>query len=257
MNIMIICILFIGLLIICSSADAAFVLKKQPRVVQVGPNFRIREHENSIVRCSNESSNSSNNENGIDKSKSSRTDFLRQMVTFSSTTSLLVATNFNSQSSNNANAAPPFAIMAEELGYFPVNDERTGQTVMVPAKAKRQSTNQAIDLAMYLQQSGAKMYGAYWCPHCSRQKELFGREAWKYVNYVECSPKGYQAKYAMCIDQKVDGYPTWKFANGKTRGGEMELVDIARMSGYLNKKSRIFDASMETGVPPLGGGSCQ
>jgi len=192
----------------------------------------------------------------MDKSKSSRSDFLRQMVTFSSTTSLLVATNFNSQS-NCANAAPPFAIMAEELGYFPVNDERTGQTVMVPAKAKRQSTNQAIDLAMYLQQSGAKMYGAYWCPHCSRQKELFGREAWKYVNYVECSPKGYRAEYAMCIDQKVEGYPTWKFANGKTRGGEMELVDIAKMSGYLNKKSRIFDASMETGVPPLGGGSCQ
>ena len=35
-----------------------------------------------------------------------------------------------------ANAAPPFAVMADEMGYFPVVDERTGQTVMVPAKAK-------------------------------------------------------------------------------------------------------------------------
>ncbi len=156
-----------------------------------------------------------------------------------------------------ANAAPPFAIMAEEMGYFPVMDERTGQTVMVPAKAKRESTEQAIALAKYLQSTGTKMYGAFWCPHCQRQKELFGKEAWKYVSYVECSPKGYRSEFAQCIDNGVDGYPTWKFGNGKDQGGEMELIDIAKTSGYLNKRGAKFDANLEGGVPPLGGASCQ
>src|ERR1041385_8352379 len=36
---------------------------------------------------------------------------------------------------------------------------------------------------------GARMYGAWWCPHCADQKELFGF-AFQYVNYVECSPPG-------------------------------------------------------------------
>mmetsp|Transcript_28120 Transcript_28120/g.67732 ORF Transcript_28120/g.67732 Transcript_28120/m.67732 type:complete len:226 (-) Transcript_28120:661-1338(-) len=181
----------------------------------------------------------------------SRNYFLRRMLTdvVPSSAALLLVTS----SSRPALAAPPFAIMAEEMGYFPVNDERTGETVMVPARAKRESTSQAVSLAKHLRDTGAVMYGAYWCPHCSRQKELFGREAWKYVRYVECSPKGYQSGYATCLERGVDGYPSWEFGNGKSQGGEMELVDIAKLSGY----SRTFKASLETGVPPLGGGSCQ
>ena len=35
------------------------------------------------------------------------------------------------------------------------------------------------------------MYGAYWCPHCAHQKELFGAEAWSLIPYVECSLKGF------------------------------------------------------------------
>jgi thiol-disulfide isomerase/thioredoxin len=192
--------------------------------------------------------NALDDENYTANAESSRASFIRHVIGSSAAAAVLAK-------SIPAHAAPPFAIMAEEVGYFPVTDERTGETVMVPAKAKRSSTDQSVELAKYLQSSGAKMYGAFWCPHCQRQKELFGKEAWKYVDYVECSPKGYRAKYATCIDQKVDGYPTWKFGNGKTQGGEMELAEIAKVSGFLKK--RTFDASLETGVPALGGGSCQ
>jgi len=155
-----------------------------------------------------------------------------------------------------SSAAPPFAIMAEELGYFPVTDEKSGETVMVPSRVSRNSTPQAIELARYLRRTGARMYGAYWCPHCSRQKELFGREAWAIIDYAECAPKGYRSQFATCIERKVDGYPTWRFGNGKEQGGEMELADIARESGYLKRGT--FDPSLEGGVPPLGGGAaCQ
>ena len=31
-----------------------------------------------------------------------------------------------------------------------------------------------IALTQHLKQVGAKMYGAFWCPHCQEQKQLFG-----------------------------------------------------------------------------------
>ena len=40
-------------------------------------------------------------------------------------------------------------------------------------------------LARHLRETGAVMYGAYWCPHCTEQKALFG-DAAKDVPYVEC-----------------------------------------------------------------------
>jgi hypothetical protein len=178
-----------------------------------------------------------------------RNNFVRKMLVATTAAFPL----FSSVSSQPSNAAPPFAIMAEELGYFPVTDERTGETVMVPAKAKRESTDQAVALAKHLKATKGTMYGAFWCPHCQRQKELFGKEAWSLITYVECSPKGYKSQFATCIDAKVDGYPTWTFGNGKIQGGEMELIDIAKTSGY----GKPFDASLEVGVPSLGGGGCK
>ena len=49
----------------------------------------------------------------------------------------------------NANAAPPMAVIAEELGYFPATNSE-GQTTYTPARIKRSSTEQAIELASYL-----------------------------------------------------------------------------------------------------------
>ena len=34
--------------------------------------------------------------------------------------------------------------------------------------------------------SGAKFYGAFWCPHCRDQKTLFGSSV-KLLPYIECS----------------------------------------------------------------------
>lgn len=48
-----------------------------------------------------------------------------------------------------AQAAPPIAVIAEELGYFPVTN-RQGETVMVPKRVTRSSSEQAIQLAQHL-----------------------------------------------------------------------------------------------------------
>lgn len=147
-----------------------------------------------------------------------------------------------------ATAAPPIAVIAEELGYFPVQN-REGQVVYIPKKVRRKSTDQAIELAKRMQEKGISMYGAFWCPHCSRQKELFGQEAWSYINYVECSPKGYGFK-GTC--KNIDGYPTFKDKRGKINfSGERPLEYLAKEVGFKG-----FDPTLEDPVP-MDGAACR
>lgn len=47
-----------------------------------------------------------------------------------------------------------------------------------------------IALAEHLNKIGAKMYAAFWCPHCYDQKQLFGKEATEKLGYIECAPQG-------------------------------------------------------------------
>jgi glutaredoxin-related protein len=141
-------------------------------------------------------------------------------------------------------AAPPIAVIAEELGYFPVRNS-AGEVVYIPKKIRQKSTDQAVELAKRMQEKGVSMYGTYWCPHCSRQKELFGQEAWDYINYVECASKGYGFK-GIC--KNVDGYPTFKDKKGKINfSGERSLADLATQVGFTS-----FDPSLEPEVPMVG-----
>jgi hypothetical protein len=72
------------------------------------------------------------------------------------------------------------------------------------------------DFAKCTAAKGAKMYGAFWCPHCEEQKEEFGA-SFQYVDYIECGVKGdTRAQTQVCKDANVKHYPTWEFAN-KTR----------------------------------------
>jgi hypothetical protein len=146
-------------------------------------------------------------------------------------------------------AAPPIAVIAEELGYFPVQN-RNGDFVYVPKRVQRSSTPQAVELAKALRESGVTMYGAYWCPHCSRQKEVFGAQAWSLMSYVECSPKGYSYQGGKQC-KGVDGYPTFRDKKGKINiSGERSLESLASTIGFSN-----FDPSLEDEVP-MPGTSC-
>lgn len=85
-------------------------------------------------------------------------------------------------------------------------------------------------LATALTQSGAKFYGAFWCPHCQQQKTWFGKSA-KLLPYVECSnPDHTQIK--ICADAGIKGYPTWIFADGTTQSGEIRPADLAKKIGF-------------------------
>ena len=67
--------------------------------------------------------------------------------------------------------------------------------------------------AQCLKDKGATFFGAFWCPHCQNQKKLFGRSVAK-LPYIECSTPDGKGQLPICIDQKIEGYPTWEFADG-------------------------------------------
>ena len=89
-------------------------------------------------------------------------------------------------------------------------------------------------LAQHLTETNAKMYGAYWCPHCMEQKQWFG-EAKQFIPYVECDPKGENPQTALCIQKGVKGYPTWEIG-GKMIAGEQTLDELADKSGYTGDR---------------------
>lgn len=93
------------------------------------------------------------------------------------------------------------------------------------------SSPAAVQLAQHLTQTGAKMYGAYWCPHCHDQKELFGQEAAKQIPYVECDAGGVNPKPDECRAAGVEGFPTWS-VKGQLLSGAQPLEDLAKASGY-------------------------
>lgn len=88
----------------------------------------------------------------------------------------------------------------------------------------------ATVLAKHLTKSGVVVYGAYWCPRCADQKTLFG-DAYKYVNYVECDPKGKGGNPFLCAQKGIQGYPTWEIA-GRLYPGVRSLEELARLSGF-------------------------
>ncbi len=94
------------------------------------------------------------------------------------------------------------------------------------------SSTEAIALARHLRAIGAKMYGAYWCPHCAEQRRLFGQTAFNlYINYVECAVGGYHAQPEVCKAAKIQAYPTWVI-DGKYYVGVHSLEELANLSGY-------------------------
>jgi thiol-disulfide isomerase/thioredoxin len=92
--------------------------------------------------------------------------------------------------------------------------------------------------AQCLKDKGAVFYGAFWCPHCQAQKKAFGSSA-KLLPYVECSTADANGQTQICIDKKIQSYPTWELADG-TRipddspdGAGVKLETLAAKTGCI------------------------
>ncbi|MCC5898334.1 MAG: vitamin K epoxide reductase family protein [Phormidium sp. BM_Day4_Bin.17] len=97
------------------------------------------------------------------------------------------------------------------------------------------STPDSIALAEHLSDSGAIMYGAFWCDFCLRQKQLFGREAAEKLNYIECDANGVNPDPAACQAAGIQSYPSWRI-DGQVQAGMISLEELADLSGYTGSR---------------------
>ena len=102
-------------------------------------------------------------------------------------------------------------------------------------------------LANCLADKGIKEYGAFWCPNCAKQSELFGKADSILKDreiYIECDPrcsvpkenlpvacKGVVGQTGLCLEKSVNKYPHWEFPNGDILLGVQELKALADKAG--------------------------
>ena len=84
--------------------------------------------------------------------------------------------------------------------------------------------------AQCLSAKQTKMYGAFWCPHCEEQKQMFGN-SFQYVTYVECGVMGSRAMTPECMQAGIKHFPTWQFSDGERREGTTQLKVLSEKTG--------------------------
>ncbi len=99
-----------------------------------------------------------------------------------------------------------------------------------------QSRPAKVALAKHLKQVQAKFYGAYWCPYCHKQKELFGQQAMSQINYIECDAKGKNPRPDLCKKANISSLPTWEI-NGQQHPGMQSLEELADLSNYKGDRN--------------------
>jgi len=110
-----------------------------------------------------------------------------------------------------------------------------GLVVLAGCSSSPYSNESRIALAECLADKGVTESGAFWCPNCAEQKKMFGTDAFKVLEergvYIECDPRGDNAQPERCIENKVEGYPTWDFPDGSRLVGVAQLETLAGKSG--------------------------
>ena len=94
------------------------------------------------------------------------------------------------------------------------------------------SSPQALELTKYLKSIRAKFFGAWTCPACLKQMNLFGKQAGADVTYVECrKPKQLAEQAGACNAAEIQAYPTWVLPDGRRKVGVQSLEALSRWSG--------------------------
>lgn len=113
------------------------------------------------------------------------------------------------------------------VAYWPGKNSNTQTSQQIEGA----STINKVELAQHLTKIGAKIYGAYWCSACAKQKELFGPDASAKIDYRECDANGENSKAAECDQEEITSYPTWIINNQKYIGVR-SLEELAQISNF-------------------------
>ena len=98
------------------------------------------------------------------------------------------------------------------------------------ASAMPGSTATQLGLSRHLNTVGARFYGAWWCPACTKQKALFGKEAAAELPYIECDKQPGDRERCMAAD--IKSFPTWDLKGKPRLVGVQSLDELGSWSGY-------------------------
>ena len=110
-----------------------------------------------------------------------------------------------------------------------------------------------VAFAKALRDSGTQMFGAYWCPHCLAQKQLF-QDGAQFLPYVEVTDSARNPN-SVAISEGITQYPTWEFPDGSRLTGEQTLATLATKAGVAIPQASkptfttIPATSVEVGAP--------
>jgi hypothetical protein len=85
-------------------------------------------------------------------------------------------------------------------------------------------------LSDHLRRRGARFFGAWWCPACFQQKNLFGKEAGNSLPYVECDRS--DAGRARCRAAGIQAFPTWELPGRPRLEGVQSLEELKTWSQF-------------------------
>jgi thiol-disulfide isomerase/thioredoxin len=109
---------------------------------------------------------------------------------------------------------------------YAVSGPSSGTVSGNPTSVSGTGSGPNLALAQCLKDNGVVFYGAFWCPHCKKQKEEFG-DAVSALPYVECSTPDGNSQTPICAAKGIKSYPTWVFPDGTRLTGEHTVQEIA------------------------------
>jgi len=62
---------------------------------------------------------------------------------------------------------------------------------------------------------------------------LFGKQAYRELNVVECARDCINSQTQLCIDIQIKGFPTWEI-NGNLILGVLSLKELSKLTGFKN-----------------------
>ncbi len=131
-------------------------------------------------------------------------------------------------------AAPAIAGPAPAGGASAAQPHAGGSTANI-GEALQHSNDEQKALGEWLRQQGVIFYGAWWCPACFQQKNLFGKEAGNRLPYVECEKE--EAGRQKCQAATVRAYPTWVMGSQRLEGVQ-SLEELKSWSGFPGAAAR-------------------
>lgn len=132
------------------------------------------------------------------------------------------------------------ALVVASLPLWPARSLAQQQAMAAPStspnlgQAIQPSNGAQVALMRRLRERGVLFYGAWWCPACFRQKNLFGQEAGNQLPYIECEKT--DADRQRCERVGIKAYPTWVMGERRVEG-VLSLDALGRWIGDSPKSS--------------------